>query len=72
MRALSASRSKRPSSLRALIKKISSSPTSRTYEMLWTWMRFVAPGSVGVDPLGGAARPYWEPINEIYHLDIAS
>ncbi len=26
---------------------------------------------LGVDPLGGAARPYWEPINEIYHLDIA-
>ena len=26
---------------------------------------------LGVDPLGGAARPYWEPINEIYGLDIA-
>jgi phosphoglucomutase len=26
---------------------------------------------LGVDPLGGAARPYWEPINEIYDLDIA-
>jgi phosphoglucomutase len=26
---------------------------------------------LGVDPLGGAARPYWEPINAIYHLDIA-
>src|SRR5712671_6421863 len=25
---------------------------------------------LGVDPLGGAARPYWEPINAIYHLDI--
>src|SRR5882757_3940756 len=25
---------------------------------------------LGVDPLGGAARPYWEPVNEIYHLDI--
>src|SRR6266851_8108624 len=24
---------------------------------------------LGVDPLGGAARPYWEPINAIYHLD---
>jgi phosphoglucomutase len=23
-----------------------------------------------VDPLGGAARPYWEPINSIYGLDI--
>jgi phosphoglucomutase len=26
--------------------------------------------NLGVDPLGGAARPYWEPINSIYHLDI--
>ncbi len=25
---------------------------------------------LGVDPLGGAARPYWEPINSIYQLDI--
>jgi phosphoglucomutase len=27
--------------------------------------------TLGVDPLGGAARPYWEPINFIYKLDIA-
>lgn len=26
---------------------------------------------LGVDPLGGAALPYWEPINSIYGLDIA-
>jgi phosphoglucomutase len=26
---------------------------------------------LGVDPLGGAAEPYWEPINSIYELDIA-
>src|SRR5215469_8007487 len=26
---------------------------------------------LAVDPLGGAARPYWEPINAIYGLDIA-
>ncbi|HET6324195.1 MAG TPA: phosphoglucomutase (alpha-D-glucose-1,6-bisphosphate-dependent) [Planctomycetaceae bacterium] len=25
---------------------------------------------LGVDPLGGAARPYWEPINFVYGLDI--
>src|SRR5262249_9746840 len=25
---------------------------------------------LGVDPLGGAAEPYWEPINSIYHLHI--
>ncbi|MGH9433621.1 MAG: phosphoglucomutase, alpha-D-glucose phosphate-specific, partial [Terriglobia bacterium] len=26
---------------------------------------------LAVDPLGGAALPYWEPINTEYHLDIA-
>ncbi|MCC9608394.1 phosphoglucomutase (alpha-D-glucose-1,6-bisphosphate-dependent) [Blastopirellula sp. JC732] len=26
--------------------------------------------SLGVDPLGGAAEPYWEPINSVYGLDI--
>ena len=25
---------------------------------------------LGVDPLGGAAAPYWEPINSVYHLNI--
>jgi len=25
---------------------------------------------MAVDPLGGAARPYWEPINSIYGLDV--
>jgi phosphoglucomutase len=25
---------------------------------------------LGVDPLGGAALPYWEPINSLYHLDV--
>jgi len=27
-------------------------------------------GPVGVDPLGGAARPYWEPINSLYKTNI--
>ncbi len=26
---------------------------------------------LGVDPLGGAARPYWEPIRSVYRLDIS-
>ena len=26
---------------------------------------------LGVDPLGGAAEPYWQPINSVYDLDIA-
>jgi phosphoglucomutase len=25
---------------------------------------------LGVDPLGGAAEPYWEPINSVYRLDV--
>ena len=25
---------------------------------------------LGVDPLGGAARPYWEPINAVYKTDV--
>jgi phosphoglucomutase len=25
---------------------------------------------LGVDPLGGAAAPYWEPINAVYHVEI--
>jgi phosphoglucomutase len=25
---------------------------------------------LGVDPLGGAAKPYWEPINSVYGLNI--
>jgi phosphoglucomutase len=25
---------------------------------------------LGVDPLGGSARPYWEPVNSLYGLDI--
>jgi phosphoglucomutase len=27
--------------------------------------------NLGVDPLGGASRPYWEPINSLYGLDVA-
>src|SRR5499426_931465 len=30
----------------------------------------VAGLKLGVDPLGGAAAPYWEPINAVYHVDI--
>jgi phosphoglucomutase len=26
--------------------------------------------TLGVDPLGGAAAPYWEPIRSVYHVDI--
>ena len=26
---------------------------------------------LGVDPLGGAGQPYWQPINSVYELDIA-
>jgi phosphoglucomutase len=27
--------------------------------------------TLGVDPLGGAARPYWEPINSRYQIDVS-
>jgi phosphoglucomutase len=27
--------------------------------------------NLGVDPLGGAAQPYWEPINSVYDVNIA-
>jgi phosphoglucomutase len=27
--------------------------------------------ALAVDPLGGAARPYWEPISAVYQLDVA-
>ena len=30
----------------------------------------VARLTLGVDPLGGAARPYWEPINALYKVDV--
>ncbi len=37
-----------------------------------TWTPFAAAGlKLGVDPLGGAAGPYWEPINSVYGLNIA-
>jgi phosphoglucomutase len=26
--------------------------------------------TLGVDPLGGAAKPYWEPINSVYKIDV--
>ncbi|MBI5589220.1 MAG: alpha-D-glucose phosphate-specific phosphoglucomutase [Deltaproteobacteria bacterium] len=26
---------------------------------------------IGVDPLGGSAGPYWEPIRDMYHVDLA-
>ncbi len=26
--------------------------------------------TLGVDPLGGAAKPYWEPINSVYKVDV--
>jgi phosphoglucomutase len=26
--------------------------------------------TLGVDPLGGAAQPYWEPINSVYKVDV--
>ena len=53
-------------------RKISSCPMSTTCGTSSTWRRSARPVSkLGVDPLGGAAVPYWEPINDVYNLDIA-
>jgi len=39
--------------------------------MLWTWMRFVRRAQAWRGPARRRSKTYWEPINEIYHLDIA-
>ena len=50
---------------------ISSCPTSTTCKNVVDMEAIRAAGlKLGVDPLGGAALPYWEPINRLYKLDI--
>ena len=52
-------------------RSISSDPTSTTWRTSSTWRRFARPGlKLGVDPLGGAAVHYWQPIADTYGLDI--
>ena len=52
-------------------RSISSDPTSTTWRASSTWRRFAAAGlKLGVDPLGGAAVHYWQPIADTYGLDI--
>ena len=57
-------------------------PTTHQDDFIWPYVRDLrnvvdmdairAAGlKLAVDPLGGAAVPYWEPINSEYHLDIA-
>jgi len=38
--------------------------------MSWTWVRFVCGTQARRRPARGASKPYWEPINDIYHLNI--
>ena len=53
------------------VRSISSDPTSTTWRTSSTWRRFARPGlKLGVDPLGGAAVHYWQPIADTYGLDI--
>ena len=53
-------------------RKISCCLTSTIWRTSWTWRRFDRSGlTLGVDPLGGASLPYWEPINDVYGLNIA-
>ena len=43
---------------------------ARPKEMLINLEAIRAAGlKLGVDPLGGAARPYWEPNNAFYNMD---
>ena len=45
--------------------------TSTTCRTSSTWTRSAAPSlSIGVDPLGGASLPYWEPIAATHGLNI--
>ena len=53
------------------MRSISSGPTSTTLPASSTWRRFAPPAcKLGVDPLGGAAVHYWQPIADTYGLDI--
>ena len=55
----------------ARTRKTSSCPTSTTCANVVDMDAIRAAGlKLGVDPLGGAAVHYWEPINAIYGLDI--
>ena len=58
------------------------SSTTRQQDFIFTYVRDLknvvdleiirsARLRLGVDPLGGASQPYWEPINSVYQLDIA-
>ena len=52
-------------------RSILSSPTSPTWRASSTWRRSKAAKlKLGVDPLGGAAVHYWQPIADRYGLDI--
>ena len=68
----SACPSLRPSTPPPRTRTISSCPTSRTCGNVIDMDAIRAAGlKLGVDPLGGASLPYWEPINAEYQLDVA-
>ena len=67
---------------RLLFAKAIKAPTSHQEDLVWPYVEDLenvvdmaairAAGlKLAVDPLGGAALPYWEPINTRYGLDIA-
>src|SRR5579864_310192 len=67
---------------RVAFKQALNSPTTRQEDFVFPYVRDLGNvvdmdairGSgltLGVDPLGGAALPYWEPINSLYGLDIS-
>src|SRR4051794_7549822 len=68
----SAAPSARRSMRQPHMRKTLSYPMSRTWLMSSISPRSVRRGfNLGVDPLGGAALPYWEAIDAVHKLDIA-
>jgi phosphoglucomutase len=66
---------------RVPFNKALTAPTTHQHDLMMPYVRDLenvvnmdairdAKLKLGVDPLGGAARPYWEPINTIYRLEI--
>jgi phosphoglucomutase len=67
---------------RVLLAAAVNAPTTREHDFIMPYVNDLknvidmeairsAGLKLGVDPMGGASQPYWEPINSVYALDIA-
>ena len=67
---------------RVLLAAAVNAPTTREHDFIMPYVNDLknvidmeairsAGLKLGVDPMGGASQPYWEPINSVYGLDIA-